>query len=530
MKRHRLITALLASAAVATAAHAAQKRVAAAPPDLTEKSVGELQAMLTSGKLTSEQLVRSYEARIARFNPRLGAVIAVNPDALRQARALDAERRAGHVRGPLHGIPVLLKDNIETADPMATTAGSLALKDNIGHRDAPVAARLRAAGAIVLGKTNLSEWANIRSSRSTSGWSGVGGLTHNPYSLDRNACGSSSGSGSAVAASLAAAGVGTETDGSVICPSSTNGLVGIKPTVGLVSRTYIVPISHSQDTAGPMARSVADAAIMLTAMAGSDPKDPATAGADAHKSDYTRALDPGALRGKRIGVLRFAAGFDPNVDALFDHAVAELTAAGAQVVEIKEFKGEADIGKAEQLVLNTELKADLNTYLASTPATVKTRTLADVISFDQAHADQEMRWFAQETFEAAEKTKGLDDPDYRKARETSLRLAGAEGIDRMLADNRLDALVEPSNGPAFTTDYVNGDHVTGGDTQLAAVAGYPHVTVPMGLDHGLPVGLSFIGPAWSEARLIALAYAYEQRTHARKPPTYAHDSEALLGR
>ncbi|HEY3815114.1 MAG TPA: amidase [Caulobacteraceae bacterium] len=515
-----------AAAPVKPAAHRAHGGYA-----VEEKSIAQLQADLTAGRVTSEALVRAYLARIEKLDrngPKLQAVLALNPDALADARKLDAERRAGHVRGPLHGIPVLIKDNIETADPTATTAGSLALKDNVGHRDSPLVARLRAAGAIILGKTNLSEWANIRSSRSSSGWSAVGGLTRNPYSADRSACGSSSGSGAAAASSFAAAAVGTETDGSISCPSAMNGLVGIKPSVGLIPRTFIVPISHSQDTPGPMARSVADAAAMLTVMAGSDARDPQTADADAHKGDYTQALDPNALKGKRIGVMRFDAGYDPNVDALLDRAIGDLKAAGAEVVEIKEFKAENDIGKSEGLVLNTELKADLATYLASAPAAVKSRTLSDLIAFDNAHAHEEMPFFGQETFEAADKTKGLDDPDYKKARETSYRLAGSEGIDKMLADDKLDALIAPTTGPAWTIDVVNADHFSGSDTTLPAVAGYPHLTVPMGLIDGLPVGLSFIGPKWSEARLIGLGYAYEQRTHRRRPPTYAKTSDQLV--
>jgi amidase len=495
----------------------------AAPGPIEERSVAQLEADMAAGRTTSAAIVQAYLARIQqldRGSHGLHSIIALNPNALAEARALDAERRAGHVRGPLHGVPVLVKDNIETADPLATTAGSLALKDNTTLRDSPSVARLRAAGAIILGKTNLSEWANIRSNHSTSGWSAVGGLVRNPYALDRNSCGSSSGTGAAIAASLAAAGVGTETDGSVVCPSSANGLVGLKPTVGLISRTYVVPISHSQDTPGPMARSVEDVAVMLTAMAGSDPKDPATADADAHRSDYTKALDAGALKGRRLGVLRFELGFDPHVDALFDQVVAELRAAGAEVVEIKEFKTEGEIGKNEGTVLYAELKADLAAYLATAPSGVKVRTLADVIAFDKAHAAEEMAWFGQEAFERAEKTQGLDDPEYKKARETSLRLAGAEGIDKLLADGKFDALIAATSGPAWTTDLVNGDHFSGGTSTLPAVAGYPHLTVPMGAIDGLPVGLSFIGPAWSEAKLIGLGYAFEQLTHARKPPTY----------
>lgn len=521
MKRVLMITAaLVLTASAASAAPAAKKPLAR----VEERSIAQLEADLAAGRTTSVALVNAYLARIARLDrgPRgLHSIIALNPNALAEARALDAERKAGHVRGPLHGVPVLIKDNIESADPIATTAGSLALKDNITGRDSPSVARLRAAGAIILGKTNLSEWANIRSTHSTSGWSAVGGLVHNPYAWDRNSCGSSSGTGAAIAASLAAAGVGTETDGSVVCPSSTNGLVGLKPTLGLISRTFVVPISHSQDTPGPMARSVEDVALMLSAMAGTDPMDPATAGADAHRSDYTKALDPNALKGKRFGVMRFDLGFDPHVDALMDKAIAELKAAGAEVVEIKEFKAEGEIGKNEGVVLNAELKADMAKYLASTPAKgVTVRTLADLIAFDKAHAAEEMPWFGQETFEAAEKSKPLDDPDVIKARETSLRLAGAEGIDKLLADNKLDALIAATSGPAWTTDLVNGDHFSGGDSSLPAVAGYPHLTLPMGDVDGLPVGLSFIGKAWSEADLIGYGYAFEQRTRARKPPQY----------
>jgi amidase len=530
----RIIPAVMVLAFAAAPAFAAKPAKAAAHHAayaVEEKSIDQLQADLSAGRVTSEELVQAYLARIEaldRNGPHLQAVLALNPEALADARKLDAERRAGHVRGPLHGIPVLVKDNIETADPMATTAGSLALKDNITHRDSPLAARLRAAGAIILGKTNLSEWANIRSTHSISGWSAVGGLTRNPYAADRTACGSSSGSGAATAASLAAAAVGSETDGSITCPSSINGLVGLKPTVGLIPRTYIVPISHSQDTAGPMARSVTDVAEMLTVMAGSDAGDPASAGADAHKGDYTKALDADALKGKRFGVMRFDAGFNPGADALLDRAIADLKAAGAEVIEIKEFKAEGEIGRNEGIVLDAELKADMASYLASTPAAgVKARTLDDLIAFDNAHAHEEMPFFAQETFERANKTKGLDDPAYKKARETSFGLAGPEGIDKLMADNHLDALIGETTGPAWMIDVANGDQGGGGDTSLPAVAGYPHLTVPMGQVKGLPVGLSFIGPAWSEARLIGFGYAYEQKTHRRRPPTYAKTSDGL---
>jgi len=495
---------------------------AAAPYPVVEKSITQLQADLQAGRVTSEALVRAYIARIRsidRAGPRLYSVIAINPRALADARRSDAARRRHQVRGPLEGIPVLVKDNIETDDGTATTAGSLALKDNVTLRDAPVARRLKDAGAIIIGKTNLSEWANIRSSQSISGWSAVGGLVKNPYVLDRGACGSSAGTGSAIAASLATVGVGTETDGSVTCPSSINGLAGLKPTVGLVSRTHIVPISHSQDTAGPMGRSVEDIALLLTAMAGSDPADPATKDADAHRTDYAAALAKADLKGKRLGVLVFADDFSPDVDAAFTRAKAVLKARGAEIIELKDYKPPEDLGTKEFLVLGTELKADLNTYLASTPPAVNTRTLAQVIAFNTA-TPRETVLFGQDIFEQAEQTKGLDDPAYLAARADGRREAGPEGIDKLIADNRLDALISPSYSPAGRIDLAGGDRIGGRASTLPAVSGYPHLTVPMGLAGGLPVGLSFIGPAWSEARLLALGYAYEQASHARKPPTY----------
>ncbi|MDR3513137.1 MAG: amidase [Caulobacteraceae bacterium] len=501
---------------------------AAAPYPVAEKSVAELQADMTAGRVTSEALVQAYLARIEaidRSGPTLRSVIALNPHALEDALRLDAERRAGHVRGPLHGIPVLVKDNIETDDGTATTAGSLALKDNVTLRDAPVIRRLKDAGAVILGKTNLSEWANIRTDHSVSGWSGVGGLVKNPYVLDRNACGSSSGTGAAIAASLAAVGVGTETDGSVTCPAAFAALAGLKPTVGLVSRTHVVPISHSQDTPGPMGRSVEDVALLLTAMAGSDPADAATAGADAHRADYAAGLAGASLKGRRLGVLSFATGFSPTVDAVFAQAVAQLKAEGAEVVELKDYRPPESLGDEELAVLMTELKADLNAYLATTPPAVKTRTLAEVIAFNRA-SPREMALIGQELFELAEATKGLDDPAYLKARADSLRQAGAEGIDRLLADNRLDALIAPSYGPAYRIDVGTGDHDVGSSSTLAAVAGYPHLTVPMGQIRGLPVGISFIGPAWSEARLLALGAAYERAAEARRPPAYVPSLES----
>lgn len=494
-----------------------------------EKSIAELQADLVAGRTTSEQLVADYLERIEKIDrsgPTLRSVLSLNPNAAEDARKLDAERKAGKTRGALHGIPILVKDNIETLDPVATTAGSLALKDNVTNRDAPLIARLRAAGAIILGKTNLSEWANIRSSHSISGWSAVGGLTRNPYVLDRNACGSSSGSGAAAAANLAAATIGTETDGSITCPASINGLVGIKPTVGLVSRTNVVPISHTQDTAGPMTRSVADTALLLTVMAGSDPADAATKEADQRKRDYTTALDPNALKGKRIGVLGFLKGYHDATDQVFARAVDELKAAGATIVEIKKFKHLDKINEYELPVLLFELKADLNKYLASTPPAVKTRTLADVIAFNN-ETPAELALFGQDLFVDAEKTPGLADAKYVSAALNAKRLAGREGIDQMLKQNKLDALVAPSGGPAWTIDLVTGDHFLGAASTLPAVAGYPHITVPMGEATGLPLGLSFIGEAWSEAKLIGFAYAYEQRAKARKPPRFLKTVEEI---
>lgn len=515
------IAATIAAAAACSTPAPAPDRGPAAY-DVEEKSIRALQDDLTAGRTSSEAIVAAYLDRIARIDsagPTLRSVLATNPNALADARALDVERAAGTVRGPLHGIPILVKDNIETRDPMPTTAGSMALAANVTNRDSPGIARLRAAGAIILGKTNLSEWANIRSSQSTSGWSAVGGLTRNPYALDRNTCGSSSGSGAAAAASLAAAAIGTETDGSVTCPSSVNGLVGIKPTVGLIPRTHIVPISHSQDTAGPMTRTVEDAAILLSTMAGTDASDAATKEADARKADYAASLSPEELRGTRIAVLRFLAGYHAATDAVFERAITTMKAAGAEIVEVTALPGQERIGAAELTVLLTELKADLNSYLSSTPAAVTTRTLADVIAFNKA-TPAETRHFGQELFERAAATKGLADPAYRTAAALAKRLAGPEGIDRLLREHKAAALIAPTLGPAWMTDLVTGDHFLGASTELPAVAGYPHVTVPMGAVSGLPVGLSFIGEAWSEARLIGLAYAFEARARARTPPKY----------
>ena len=463
---------------------------------------------------SAQQRTATAIARVQAIDPQIHSVIALDPTAMEQASRIDQSRRSGGIAGE----PVLLKDNIEAAGPLPTTAGSLALANNVTNRDAPLVARLRAAGAVILGKTNLSEWANIRSNHSISGWSAIGGQTRNPWALDRNPCGSSSGSGAAVAAGLVRMAIGTETDGSVTCPAALNGIVGLKPTVGLVSRTHVVPISHSQDTPGPMAASVREAAMLLSAIAGSDPADPATRDADRHRTDYAALLDPNSLKGKRIGVMRFASGF--GTDAAFETALAVLRERGATLVEIKKFDDQSK-GGDELKVLLTELKADLATYLKGSPAPIPVRSLADVIAFDKANAKAEMPLFGQDTFEDAQKAKGLSDPAYKKAREASLRAAGPNGIDRLLKQYDVVALVGPTMPPAWLVDPVNGDQSTGGGAgSLAAVAGYPHLTVPMGLVKGLPVGLSFMGPKWSEARLLSLGYAYEQARGAFPRPKF----------
>ncbi len=463
----------------------------------------------------ADESVDTYLARIAALNhagPELNAVIAINPDAAHAAEAARA------ISGPLSGKAILVKDNIEIAEPLPTTAGSLALANNVTGRDAPMIARLRRAGVVFLGKTNLSEWANIRSGFSSSGWSAVGGQTRNPYATDHTACGSSSGSGASVAAGLAWAAIGTETDGSITCPASMNGLVGFKPTVGLVSRTHIVPISHSQDTAGPMTHSVHDAALLLTAMAGSDPADTATATADMHKRDFVAAIEGASLKGVRIGVLRKAVGEDAKVQALFARALTDLKSAGAELVEI-DSAGDPAMGNDELTVLLYELRSDLGQYLAGLPGKPAVRSLADVIAFNRAHADAELRWFGQDTFENAEKT--TDEAAYHKARANALRLAGKDGIDRMLAQHHVTLLIAPTAGPAWPIDLVTGDHgLQIGAGNFPAVAGYPHLTVPMGAIEGLPVGLSFISTAWDDARVLAAGAAYEAaRTTPLAKPT-----------
>ncbi len=500
---------------------------AAPSPEVEEATVAELQAGMAAGRFTARQLAEAYLSRIAALDPSLRSVLEVNPEALAIADDLDAERRAKGARGPLHGIPVLLKDNLATADRMETSAGSLALLGAKAPRDAFLVERLRAAGAVILGKTNLSEWANIRSSHSSSGWSARGGQTHNPYALDRNPCGSSSGTGAAVAASLAAVGVGTETAGSIVCPSSANGLVGVKPTVGLVSRSGIVPISASQDTAGPMARTVADAAVLLAAMAGFDPADPATAaGRGRAPADYAGALDADGLRGARIGVARKKLfGNSEAVDRLMEEAIAEMRRRGAVIVDPADIPHLGEYDEAELEVLLYELKDGLARYLAAFAPGASVRTLDDVIAFDRSHAEREMPYFGQDLFEKAARKGPLTDRAYRRALARSRRLAGPEGLLAVMERHRLDAVVAPTGGPAWVTDLVNGDHFVVGSSTPAAVAGTPAVTVPAGQVFGLPVGITFMGRPWSEAVLLRLAYAYEQATRHRRPPRLARGAD-----
>ena len=479
-----------------------------------------LAATMLVGPASAQDTVSTYLARIKAIDdegPSLNAVIVTNPDALK------AEANARSIAGPLAGKVILVKDNIETKDAMATTVGSLALKNNVTGRDAPFIARLRAAGVVMLGKTNLSEWANMRSGASSSGWSGVGGQTKNPHALDRSPCGSSSGSGAAIAAGLAWAAIGSETDGSITCPASVNGIVGFKPTVGLVSRTHVAPISHSQDTVGPMTTSVSDAALLLTAMAGSDAADPATAEADVHRADYAAGLATASLKGVRIGVLRKQAGTHPKLTALFDQAIADLKAAGAEVVEIS-VDLPSEMGRDEYAVLLFELRTDLGAYLRSLPGKPPIRSLADAIAFNKTNP-AELRWFGQDSFEEGEAM--TDVAVYRKARENSLRLAGKEGIDKLLAENRVSFLIAPTGGPAWPIDLVTGDHgIEAGAGSLAAIAGYPHLSVPMGAVEGLPIGLSIMGAKWDDARVLEAGAAYERaRTAVLAKPSLKRWSE-----
>ncbi|MGB2621433.1 MAG: amidase [Candidatus Acidiferrum sp.] len=492
--------------------------------EFDEITIGELQDGMKSGKYSAQSIAGKYLGRIAavdKSGPKVNSVIEVNPDALEIAEALDKERKEKGPRGPLHGIPVLIKDNIATADRMQTTAGSLALVGSRPPADSFVAKRLREAGAVILGKTNLSEWANIRSDHSISGWSGRGGQTNNPYALDRNPCGSSSGTGAGISANFAAIGIGTETDGSIVCPSSSNGVAGIKPTVGLVSRSHIIPISHTQDTAGPMCRTVRDAAILLGALTGVDAHDKATA-ASAGKSftDYTQFLDADGLRGARIGVLRKAFGFSPAVDKLMEAALEVMKKQGATVVDPVEFATTGKYEKTEFLGMMYELKAYLNAYLAWLGPDTPVKSLKDIIEFNEKNAAKEMPYFGQENFFKAEEKGPLTTPEYIEAIKKNHELTGKEGIDATMDKNKLDAIVAPTGGPAWLTDIVNGDAFGGGSSEYPAVAGYPNINVTAGFDFGLPVGISFFGRAWSEPVLIKLAYSFEQATKFRKAPRF----------
>jgi len=494
------------------------------PFELDEMDLSALQEGLSSGKYTARALTEKYLARIGaidKHGPGLNSVIEVNPEALAIADALDKERKEKGRRGPLHGIPVLIKDNIDTADKMATTAGSLALVGAKPAKDAFVARKLREAGAVVLGKTNLSEWANIRSSHSTSGWSGRGGLTKNPYAVDRNPCGSSSGSGVAVAANLCAVAVGTETDGSIVCPSSANGIVGIKPTVGLVGRSGIIPISHNQDTAGPMARTVRDAAILLGVLSGFDPEDRAMAESRGKfLATYTQFLDAKGLRGARIGVVRKYFGFHDAVDALMAVALDILKREGAALVDPADTDTLDKLEESETTVLLYDLKADLNAYLAGLGPSAPVRSLQEVIAFNERNKKTEMPYFGQDTFLKAQAKEGLMSKEYLDAWVKNRRLSREEGIDAVMDKHKLDALVAPTGTPPWVTDLVAGDRSTAGSSTAAAVAGYPNINVPLGFVLGLPVGISFFGRAWSEATLLKLAYAFEQATKFRKPPQF----------
>jgi amidase len=498
------------------------QRAAGALDDLT---IASAQVELASGRVTARALTEHYLERIRTLDadgPRVNSVIEVNPDALAIADASDADRAAGRKLGPLAGIPVLIKDNIDSGDRMRTTAGSLALEEHRARRDAGVVQRLRASGAIILGKTNLSEWANFRSTRSSSGWSGRGGQTRNPHVLDRTPCGSSSGSGAAVAADFCIAAVGTETDGSVVCPSSINGIVGLKPTVGLVSRSGIIPISASQDTAGPMARTVRDVATLLNAMIGRDPADAATRGVPAAMTmDFTRTLDAAGLRGMRIGVARNYFGFDSRVDAVIEDALRVMRDRGATIVDNASIPNANRYATEELDVLLYEFKAGVNAYLSALPVGAPVHSLAELILWNERNHDRELQWFGQEIFADAQKRGPLSSSGYRKARDICVRLSRREGIDAAVRRHRCDLFVGPTGGPAWMIDLVTGDHFGGGVSTAPAVAGYPHLTVPAGRVAGLPVGISFFGPAWSEPQLLRAGYAFEQATNYRVRPAFA---------
>ena len=525
-------TFLSTSLAVGAALAVPDLSAAAPPPaakafDLEEVTLADIAAGLKSGKWTARALTQKYLQRVAEMDKRtINAVIEVNPDALAIADALDQEYKAKGPRGPMHGVPVLIKDNIDTADKTMTTAGSLALVGNIAKQDSGVAARLRAAGAVIIGKTNLSEWANIRSSHSSSGWSGRNGQTRNPYALDRNPCGSSSGTGAAISGNFAAVGIGTETDGSIVCPSSANGLVGIKPTLGLVSRAGIIPIAHSQDTAGPMCRTLTDAAILLTAIAGSDPRDSETANAPGKmQSDYTRFLDRNGLKGARIGVLRKLFGFSEPVDDIMATAIDAMKREGAEIIDPVEVDSLGKLDDSELEVLLTELKADLNKYLADCGPATKVRTLEDVIKFNEQNKATEMKYFGQDLFIKAQAKGDLNSKAYTDALAQNRKLSREQGIDACMDKHKLDAIIAPTGGPAWLTDLVDGDHFGGGSSQLPAMAGYPNINVPAGYSFGLPVGISFFGRAWSEPKLISICYAFEQATKHRKAPRFLQSVE-----
>lgn len=492
--------------------------------ELDEISSSALQDGMKSGKYTAHSIAEKYLSRIESLNkqgPAINALIEINPDALAISDTMDQERQAGKLRGPLHGIPLLIKDNLDTSDKMMTTAGSLALVGAKPPQDSTVVQKLRAAGAVIIGKTNLSEWANIRSSHSTSGWSGRGGLTKNPYALDRNACGSSSGSGAAVAANFCAAAIGTETDGSIVCPSSANGIVGIKPTVGLVSRTGIIPISHTQDGAGPMARTVKDAAILLGVLTGVDRSDDATLASEGKSlTDYTRFLDPTGLKGARIGVARKYFGFSEDVDALMNGLLDVMKKQGATLVDPADIETFGKFDDSELMVFYYELKADLNAYLSRLGPSAPVRSLKEIIDFNEKNKEKEMPYFGQDLFIKSEAKGPLTEKEYLDALDKNRKLARTEGIDALMDKNKLDAIVAPTAGPSCLTDLLNGDHFTGGSSNAAAVAGYPNINVPAGFIHGMPVGISFFGRAWSEPTLIKLAYSFEQATKLRKPPQF----------
>ncbi|HYR77786.1 MAG TPA: amidase [Pyrinomonadaceae bacterium] len=520
------LAGLSATTTVREAAGVNDSSAVSPPPafELDELSVSELQSGMAAGKFTAHSLARKYLDRIDdvdKHGPETNAVIETNPEALAIATELDRERKAKKVRGPLHGIPVLIKDNIDTHDRMTTTAGSLALGGSIPLQDSFVAKKLRDAGAVIMGKTNLSEWANFRSSHSSSGWSGRGGQTKNPYVLDRNPCGSSSGTGAAIAANLAAIGVGTETDGSVVCPSSANSLVGIKPTVGLISRAGIIPIAHSQDTAGPMARSVTDVALLLSVLAGIDARDDATRASSGKSfADYSKFLDANGLKGARIGVHRKGFGFSDAVDKVMNDCIDIIKKRGAIVVDPADIPTQGKFDDSELEVLLYEFKADLNSYLRSLGPRAPVKSLKEIIDFNEQYRDREMPYFGQDLFIKAQAKGPLTDKAYRDALAKNHRLSRKEGIDAVMDRNKLDAMIAPTGGPAWPTDWLNGDHFTGGYSTASAVAGYPHITVPAGYVFGLPVGISFFGRPWSEPALIKFAYAFEQATRARRPPQF----------